>query len=115
MRDTNTGAAPEQQLAELNSDVHHLEQDFREHRATTARRHEEERRFREAMTLAHATQRADLAAVGITVARLEKTSQEHTAVLLQVRGATRVGLAAVGLIAGAAPFLIEIVKHLVNR
>lgn len=111
MRDTSTGAIPEAQIAEINSDLHHLERDFKEHRIATAKRHDEERRFREAVTLAHASQRADLASVGITVARLEKTSEGHTAVLLQMRGALWV----IGAIAGIVPFAIEVVKHLVSR
>jgi hypothetical protein len=108
MRDTATGAAPEVAMAELNSDMHHLEQGFKEHRIETAKRHAEERTFREAMTLAHATTAANVARLDDKTKALGEIADDHTRVLFELRGAVKI----VGAIAAGVPLLLEVWRHI---
>jgi len=112
LRDTSNGAAPEAQLAELNSDVHHLEEDFKQHRIDVAKRHAEERRFREAITLSHATLAANVARLDDSYRRLTDTATTHTNVLHELRGMMRLGAFVVGAIAAAVPVIMKVIEHL---
>jgi hypothetical protein len=113
-RDRSTGASPVAEMAELSSDVHHLEQDVREHRRMTAVRHAEERAWRERMTITHAQTTASVARVGDGLRRLELVQESQAGTLgnlVSHAAETRGMIKLVGAVAAGVPVLIEIFKH----
>ena len=111
----DAGAVPGYKLAQLESDAHHLTDDVRELRVSTAKRLAEERQFREQMIVANAQTAAQVARIGDSLSRLEVTQHSHAeslADLLTKQAEQRGSWKIVALIAGGVPFLIEVARHI---
>lgn len=114
-RDGRTGAAPEVELARIDSDVHHLRDQNDTDRRSTATRFSELRRELEGIHVAQATQASQLARVTDLADRVDVscTSQRKMLEAITIELAERRGgIKLVGALAIFMPIVVAIAEHL---